>query len=117
MPSRYKGIDGEMIAHDYLVGIGAQVIARNVSLAGAEIDLIAEIDGVYAFIEVKRRTSTRYGRPAEAVSPAKMRKIIRAASMYMAMHGLSDSPVRFDIIEILPGSINHIPSAFDGSMW
>ncbi len=106
-----------MIAHDYLTGTGAQVIDRNVSIAGAEIDIIAIIDGVYAFIEVKRRSSTRYGRPAEAVSPAKMRNIIRAASMYLATHGLSDCPVRFDIIEILPGSINHIPSAFDGSMW
>lgn len=117
MPSRYKGIEGEMTAHDYLVGIGAKILARNVTLAGAEIDIIAVIEGVYAFIEVKRRTSTRYGRPAEAVSPAKMRKIIRAASMYLAMSGISDCPVRFDIIELLPGSINHIPGAFDASMW
>jgi len=106
-----------MVAQDYLTGIGAQILGTNVALAGAEIDIIALIDGVYAFVEVKRRTSTRYGRPAEAVSPAKMRRIIRAASMYLAMHNISDSPVRFDIIEILPGSINHIPGAFDGSMW
>ena len=106
-----------MVAQDYLTGIGAQIIGKNITLAGAEIDIIAIIDGVYAFIEVKRRTSSRYGRPAEAVSPAKMRKIIRAASMYMAIHHISDCPVRFDIIELLPGSINHIPGAFDGSMW
>ena len=31
------------------------------------------------------------------------------------MHGLSDSPLRFDVIELLPGEINHIPSAFDAS--
>jgi len=117
MGSRYKGIDGEMTAQDYLAGIGAQVVATNVTLAGAEIDIIAVIDGVYAFIEVKRRTGSRYGRPAEAVTPAKMRRIIRAASMYLAMHHIDDVPVRFDIIEILPGSLNHIPSAFDGSAW
>lgn len=117
MASRYTGIEGEMVAQDYLTGIGAKIIDTNVSLAGAEIDIIALIEDTYAFIEVKRRTSVRYGRPAEAVSPSKMRKIIRAASMYLAMHCISDRPVRFDIIEILPGSINHIPGAFDASMW
>lgn len=117
MASRYTGIEGEMAAQDYLRGIGAEILERNLLIAGAEIDIIALIDGVYAFIEVKRRTSLRYGRPAEAVSPAKMRRIIRAASMYLSMRGISDRPIRFDIIEILPGSINHIPGAFDASMW
>lgn len=113
MSDRYLGIDGEAVARDYLTGIGARVIDSNVKLGGGEIDIIALIDGVYAFIEVKRRSSTRFGRPSEAVTRAKMRKIIRAATMYAAMHGLGDQPMRFDVIEILPGEINHIPSAFD----
>lgn len=115
MSTRYTGLDGEATARDYLTGIGARIIDRNVKIGGGEIDIIAMIDGVCAFIEVKRRTGTRYGRPSEAVTPSKMRKIIRAASIYAAMHGLSDSPLRFDVIELLPGEINHIPSAFDAS--
>lgn len=115
MGSRSTGIHGEMDAADYLTGIGARVIDRNISIAGAEIDLVAVIDGVYAFIEVKRRTGVRYGRPSEAVTPAKMRRIIRAATAYAARNGLSDRPLRFDIIELLPGEINHIPGAFDAS--
>ena len=117
MSTRYTGIDGEMIAADYLAGIGARVIDRNVSIAGAEIDIIAIIENTIVFIEVKRRTTLRYGRPSEAVTPAKMRRIIRAATMYMATHRISDRPVRFDVIEILPGEINHIPGAFDASIW
>ena len=116
MGSRGIGIDGEMVAADYITGKGGRIIARNISYAGAEIDLIALIDGVYAFIEVKRRTSTRYGRPSEAVTPAKMKRIIRAAA-YAARHGLDDRPLRFDIIEILPGELNHIPGAFDASFF
>lgn len=104
-----------MAAMDYLAGIGAQVIGRNVTIAGAELDIIAIIDGAYAFIEVKRRTSVRYGRPSEAVTPAKMRRIVRAAAAYLAQNGVDDRPVRFDIIEILPGELNHIASAFDAS--
>ena len=115
MNTKFFGADGEMTAMDYLTGIGAEIIARNVSLAGAEIDIIANIDGTYAFIEVKRRSSTRYGRPSEAVNVAKMRRIVRAATMYAAMHGLSDAPIRFDVIELLPGELNHIKSAFTAS--
>ena len=115
MSTRYTGADGEMVAMDYLTGIGAQIIDRNVKLAGAEIDIIAKIGDTYAFVEVKRRSSARYGRPSEAVNTQKMRKIVRAATMYAAMHGLSDMPLRFDVIEILPGELNHIPGAFSAS--
>ena len=117
MGARSTGIHGEMDAADYLAGVGARVIGRNVTIAGAELDIIALIDGVYAFIEVKRRTSTRYGRPSEAVTPAKMKRIVRAAAAYAARHGLDDKPLRFDVIEILPGEINHIPGAFDASFF
>lgn len=112
MSTRYTGISGEGTARDYLTGMGARILDSNVKLGGGEIDIIAMIDGVCVFIEVKTRTSTRFGRPAEAVTPAKMRKIIRAASMYAARNHLMDKPMRFDIIELLPGEINHIPAAF-----
>ena len=115
MSTKFFGADGEMTAMDYLTGIGAQIIDRNVHLAGAEIDIIANIGGTYAFIEVKRRSSTRYGRPSEAVNIPKMRKIVRATTMYAAMHGLSDAPIRFDVIELLPGELNHIQAAFTAS--
>lgn len=106
-----------MAAQDYLTGIGAQILGVNVVSAGVEIDIIALIDGVIAFIEVKRRSSARFGRPSEAVTPSKMRRIIRGAEAYLARNAISDRPVRFDIIELLPGEINHIPGAFDASVW
>ena len=113
MNTRRIGAEGEAIARDYLTGIGARILDSNVRLGGGEIDIIAMMDGVCVFIEVKRRGSARYGRPAEAVTPMKMRRILRAAALYCAAHGLSDSPVRFDVIELMPGRINHIPGAFD----
>lgn len=112
MGTRYVGTDGESTACDYLTGIGATILGRNVRIGGGEIDIIALINGTIAFIEVKRRTGTLYGRPSEAVTAAKQRKIVRAAALYAAMHGYSDAPMRFDVIELLPGEINHIPSAF-----
>ena len=109
------GADAEAAARDYLVGIGAEIVAANVHIANAEIDIIARLGEMIAFVEVKARGSARFGRPAEAVNAEKRRKIIRAAGAYAAENGLSDSPMRFDIIEIMPGEINHIPGAFDAS--
>lgn len=109
------GADAEAAARDYLVGIGAEIAAANVRIANAEIDIIARFGDLVAFVEVKARRNARYGRPAEAVTAEKRRRIVRAARAYAAENGLSDSPMRFDVIEIMPGEISHIPGAFDAS--
>ena len=79
-----------------------------------EIDIIAILEGVLVFCEVKRRSGKLHGAPSEAVTPAKQRKIIRAAEIYLARHPV-EMPMRFDVIEITPGRFNHIPAAFDAS--
>jgi putative endonuclease len=109
------GGDGEYDVHDYLLGQGYRVLEMNYRRYTGEIDVIAEKDGVIAFIEVKRRTSARYGRPAEAVTPSKQRRIVRTALLFLQEKHLTESPVRFDVIELLPGQLNHIEAAFDAS--
>ncbi len=47
MSSRYTGMDGENTACDYLTGMGAKILDRNVRLAGGEIDIIACQEGTY----------------------------------------------------------------------
>lgn len=111
-PSR-TGAWAEAAARDFLLGAGAEIVAINVRVGGGEIDIIARFGALTAFIEVKARKNMRYGRPAEAVTLEKRRKIVRAATAYAAQNGLLDSPMRFDVIEIMPGTINHIPGAFD----
>jgi len=113
MSTSYLGRDGEATARDYLTGIGAEILASNVKLAGGEIDIIARIGDTIAFIEVKRRASRAFGAPAEAVTPAKQKRIIRAAMVFCAKRNLMEEKLRFDVIELMPGYINHIESAFD----
>ena len=115
MSTRSIGRLGEDAACRYLEENGYEIVARNVYAGSGEIDIIACLEGTYLFVEVKRRSSGKYGAPIAAVTPAKARRILRAASLYLAMHGLSDRPVRFDVIEILPGTVRHIPAAFDGT--
>ena len=113
MNRRAFGGEGERAACDYLCKKGWTIVETNVRRGRGEIDIIAQKCGLTAFVEVKRRSSLRYGQPAEAVNWEKKRRIVGAAALYMQEHGLER--VRFDVIEILPGQIRHIESAFDAT--
>lgn len=81
---------------------GYRILERNYRCPYGEVDIIAEDKGVLAFVEVKSRTSLRYGHPAEAVHGAKRQRILRAASHYLQKRGLEGKvPVRFDVVCLL----------------
>jgi len=115
MNRRAYGNEGEQAACDLLIRRGWQILDRNVRRGRGEIDIIARRRGVIAFVEVKRRSSADFGTPAEAVNHDKQRRILSAASIYLQENGLSDSNIRFDIIEILANRIRHIEAAFDAT--
>ena len=121
MNNRSFGSTGEYDVHDYLIGQGYAIRAMNYRKGPGEIDVIAEKGGTIAFIEVKRRSSLRYGRPAEAVDRKKQAHILRTAQLYLQENHLRDVPLRFDVIEVLTESaaslkvveINHIVCAYE----
>lgn len=115
MSSRAWGDLGEDNVCAHLAQQGIEVLDRNVRLAHGELDIVAREGETYVFIEVKARTSARFGTPAEAVDSRKRRRILSAATCYAAMHGWMDCRIRFDIIEQTPGKIRHIKGAFDAS--
>ena len=115
MNRRAYGNAGEQAACDFLTKKGWKIIDRNVRMGRNEIDIIAEKRKTIAFIEVKRRSSTAYGQPAEAVNAEKQRRIVQAAALYAEANGLENARLRFDVIEVLPGEIRHIEGAFDAS--
>ena len=112
MNRRSFGSEGERAARDYLAAKGIQILVMNYRRPTGEVDIVARQGDTILFVEVKRRTTLRYGRPAEAVTPAKRARIRNTAALYLQENGLEDAPVRFDIVEILPGRIHHIEGAF-----
>ena len=115
MNNRAFGGQGEVDARAFLERRGMQVLQMNFRRPTGEIDIIARQGKTVLFVEVKRRSSLRYGRPAEAVDRAKQGHILRTAMLYLQEKGLSDAPTRFDVIEVLPGEIRHIENAFDAT--
>jgi putative endonuclease len=72
------GRAGERIAARFLEDHGLTVVARNIDVAEGELDLLALDSGARVAVEV--RTITGPGDPADAVGPAKRRRVRRLAS-------------------------------------
>lgn len=114
MSTRDMGRTGEEIAARFLEKQGATIIARNFTVRGGEIDLIAEREGIVHFVEVKLRNHFAFGRGAEAVTAEKQRRICRAAVRFLAQRGWQERFCRFDVIEIcLPDELRYIERAFE----
>ena len=110
--SRERGKLAEISAEQYLAKKGYEILARNYTISGAEIDLIALDGRCVVFVEVKMRASGRSGLGREAVTPAKQKRICKAAMHYMMKNGLMNRQARFDVIEIQGERLTHIANAF-----
>ena len=106
------GLVGEKTAVKHLKSQKYKILETNYKRSTGEIDIIAKDGDCTVFVEVKTRTSDVYGMPSEAVNVQKQLKYRKTAEFYLLEKGLSDSPCRFDVIEILDGQINHINNAF-----
>ncbi len=108
------GRRGEEIAARFLQSQGCEILERNFRSKYGEIDILAR-DGAYLIVvEVKSRSGTKMGRPAEAVDYRKQQKIQKTFQYYRMRHQVSEfSPVRFDVIEIFDArNCNWIKNAF-----
>ena len=93
----------EEIAAEYLRGQGYRIIDRNVRMRFGEIDAVARDGATLCFVEVRARSSTRFGWPEESVTPLKRRRLVRLAQGYLQRLRGSPGPVRFDVLSILLG--------------
>lgn len=98
--NREKGNAGEDAALLHYQRRGCTLLARNYRAFRCEVDLILRQGETVVFVEVKARSGSRYGTPAEAVTAAKQANLRKAAQMYLAEHGLLESPARFDVAEV-----------------
>ena len=112
---RKIGSKYEALAAEYLQKKGYRIVERNFRSPFGEIDIIAEKDGVIVYVEIKYRSSMRYGDPLEAVDFRKQRQICRVANYHYSGYTRGrEIPCRFDVIGIYgDGSIRHIENAFN----
>lgn len=106
--NRSIGRWGEDAACVYLQARGYQIVERNARTPYGEIDLVARLDGVTVFVEVKTRTSRRLGLPEEAVTPRKQAHMLACGEHYAAEHELDNWQADVLAIEGRPGQTPEI---------
>ena len=99
------GALGEQLAVEHLTSRGLQVLARNWRCRYGELDVIAADPAARAvvFVEVKTRTSDRFGGVEQAVTPQKVRRLRRLAGLWLAGQDDSWAQVRIDVIGVRIG--------------
>lgn len=111
-----SGREGEDLASLVLEENSLRILERNVRYRDGEIDIVALDGGTTVFVEVKRRRDASLGAPAEAVTPRKRARVVRAARRWLAAHPSRARSVRFDVVAVVdePASVTWIKDAFDG---
>ncbi len=117
--NRQKGREGEELAAAYLETKGYTILEYNYFFERAEVDLVVydEPENCIAFIEVKKRSSTVFGEPAESVTEKKKANIFKAAEAWLYERKMEGSSVRFDVLTIVQKKneapdIQHFKHAF-----
>ncbi|WP_456480014.1 YraN family protein [Nautilia sp.] len=102
MNTRKKGSFAEEKACEYLKNKGYKIVKRNFYTKFGEIDIIAFKDDVFHFVEVK---SGKTFEPVFNITPAKLKRIIRSAEVYLKQNGI-DSAFCIDAV-IVKDQIDH----------
>ena len=95
------GALGESLASSYLHDHGYQVIKRHATSHWGEIDIIAEKDATLCFVEVKTKTSDKYGKPYEAVTRGKLIRLKRSIEFYLQTRKSPHTRFQIHVISIL----------------
>ncbi|GIW70886.1 MAG: hypothetical protein KatS3mg102_0428 [Planctomycetota bacterium] len=119
-PPHALGRAGEEAAARFLQARGLRVLERNLRTAAGELDLVCEAaEGTLVFVEVKARGPERSLEEAlAAVTPARQRRLARAALAYMAERFGCERGARFDVVAVGRGEdgaltvLAHLEHAF-----
>ena len=98
---RAIGDGGEVLAVDYFTKRGFDIVEQNVQYRFGEIDLIIRRGLTLHFVEVKYRRSLTYGRPEEAVTYRKLKRVRLAVMRYLRDRGLQARDIQIDVLAIL----------------
>jgi putative endonuclease len=112
------GQRGEDAASRFLKRLGYRIVARGLDSRFGELDIVAVDGRTVVFVEVKTRSSTDAGHPADAIDHLKEKRMTQAALAYLKAHRLLEHAARFDVVAIIwpddarQPAIEHYMNAF-----
>lgn len=95
---------GQRQCEKFFKAKGCKTLTKNFSCRTGEIDLVmAEPDGTVIFVEVKTRKNENYVDAEASITPAKKRRMKKAANLFVKTHKLDNLPLRFDVVIVMLG--------------
>ena len=98
--NKTTGDKGEILAVAFLEKSGYTIVERNWRFRHWEVDIIASKNNRLHFIEVKTRTTEKYGKPEESIKREKMDSLKNAAEEYLYIH-TEWKYIQFDVVAIM----------------
>ncbi|MBK1661087.1 YraN family protein [Paracraurococcus ruber] len=107
-----SGRTAEDAAASALAAEGWAVLGRRIRTPAGELDLVAERDGLLAFVEVKARPSL--SEAAQSLGPRQRARLAAAAACWLAANpGHGGAGIRFDLLLVAAdGTLRRIADAF-----
>ncbi|HCS79023.1 TPA: YraN family protein [Patescibacteria group bacterium] len=106
--NQHKGKLGENAAATFLAKKGYRIISRNFFVRGGELDLVAVHDNTLIFVEVKTRSGADFGTAEEAVTPWKIKALLRAGQYFKLKHPNLPEALRLDLVTVSLNSANQV---------
>jgi putative endonuclease len=100
MRKRDTGKMGEELACEFLGHNGYDIVETNYRCPEGEIDIIARHQDTLVFVEVRTKTSQRYGGPEESITPVKAARLRTLAARYGQSHEGLPEARRIDVVAI-----------------
>lgn len=102
------GFLGESAATSFLSSLGFKILERNFKKRYGEIDIVGLDKKTLVFVEVKTRKSNKFGTAEEAITPWKLRSLIKSAQYYKLLHPNLPEAIRIDLVSVSLSSNNQV---------
>ncbi len=95
---------------------GYEIIARNWTMRGGEIDVVAMRGNEIVVCEVKARATGSFGMPLEAMTPRKIQRVRRTGHAFLRewkiRTGVRNVRIRFDVASVLGTTLEVLEDCF-----
>ena len=102
---------GEKLARGFLKKRGYRILETNYHGPEGEIDIVAKHKDYLVFVEVRTKTSLKFGSPEESVTKTKKKRLIATAYRYRQTHDNLPPLWRIDFVAVRldqKGKLSHI---------